>query len=185
MLLRAKAARVPSATTLETLRIEAGIPRYGIDMDETNVVTESLAEDEAVSYQRVVTSVRKSSRAYTGAVTSPKLIGLIYDDKAQDISTASAAKSDRRTVRKSGALRRKHFRPASTNPSRSPTSNTIISRRIHACMSSLTTRNMLRASPRFRSCAAVGTNKLTTLTKLKPHERAAANQPTATILFRN
>jgi folate-binding protein YgfZ len=35
---------------LEILRIEAGIPRYGIDMDETNVVTEVI--DDAVSYTK-------------------------------------------------------------------------------------------------------------------------------------
>src|SRR5216684_9019394 len=31
--------------TIETLRIEAGIARYGIDMDETNVVTETNLDD--------------------------------------------------------------------------------------------------------------------------------------------
>jgi len=36
---------------VETLRIEAGIPRYGIDMDETNVVTETNL-DEAVSFTK-------------------------------------------------------------------------------------------------------------------------------------
>lgn len=37
--------------TFETLRIEAGIPRYGIDMDETNVVTETNLDD-AVSFTK-------------------------------------------------------------------------------------------------------------------------------------
>jgi folate-binding protein YgfZ len=37
--------------TLETLRIEAGIPRYGRDMDETTVVTEANL-DEAVSFTK-------------------------------------------------------------------------------------------------------------------------------------
>lgn len=37
--------------TLEVLRIEAGIPRYGIDMDDTNVVTETSLDD-AVSYTK-------------------------------------------------------------------------------------------------------------------------------------
>jgi folate-binding protein YgfZ len=40
-----------SSETLETLRIEAGIPRYGIDMDETTVVTEANL-DEAVSFSK-------------------------------------------------------------------------------------------------------------------------------------
>ena len=36
---------------LETLRVEAGIARYGIDMDETNVVTETNLDD-AVSFSK-------------------------------------------------------------------------------------------------------------------------------------
>ena len=37
--------------TFEVLRVEAGIPRYGRDMDETNVVTETNLDD-AVSYTK-------------------------------------------------------------------------------------------------------------------------------------
>jgi folate-binding protein YgfZ len=37
--------------TFETLRIEGGIPRYGVDMDETNVVTETSLDD-AVSFTK-------------------------------------------------------------------------------------------------------------------------------------
>jgi aminomethyltransferase len=40
-----------SSETLETFRIEAGIPRFGIDMDETTVVTEANL-DEAVSFTK-------------------------------------------------------------------------------------------------------------------------------------
>ena len=40
-----------SNDTFETLRIEAGVPRYGIDMDETNVVTETTLDD-AVSFTK-------------------------------------------------------------------------------------------------------------------------------------
>ena len=40
-----------AAETLETMRIEAGILRYGIDMDETNVVTETNLED-AISFTK-------------------------------------------------------------------------------------------------------------------------------------
>jgi folate-binding protein YgfZ len=43
-------ARPVGYDALEILRIEAGQPRYGVDMDETNVVTESL--DDAVSYTK-------------------------------------------------------------------------------------------------------------------------------------
>src|SRR4029079_9558361 len=44
-------ARSVSKETFETLRIEAGVPRYGIDMDETNVVTETNLDD-AVSFTK-------------------------------------------------------------------------------------------------------------------------------------
>ncbi len=50
-LLMKAGAQTVSSETLETLRIEAGIPRYGIDMDETTVVTEANL-DEAVSFTK-------------------------------------------------------------------------------------------------------------------------------------
>jgi folate-binding protein YgfZ len=63
----------------ETLRIEAGIPRYGIDMDETNVVTETNL-DEAVSFakgcyigQEIIARIK-----YRGHVAK-KFTGLIFD----------------------------------------------------------------------------------------------------------
>jgi folate-binding protein YgfZ len=49
--LHAAGARPVGYDALEMLRIEAGIPRYAIDMDETNVVTEA-ALDDAVSYTK-------------------------------------------------------------------------------------------------------------------------------------
>ncbi len=64
---------------LERLRIEAGVPRYGIDMDETNVVTET-GLDEAVSYtkgcyigQEIIARIK-----YRGHVAK-KLVGLFFD----------------------------------------------------------------------------------------------------------
>jgi len=44
-------AQIVSDEVGETLRIEAGIPRYGIDMDETTVVTETNLDD-AVSFTK-------------------------------------------------------------------------------------------------------------------------------------
>jgi folate-binding protein YgfZ len=49
--LHAAGARPVGYDALEILRIEAGLPRYGIDMDETNVVTEA-ALDDTVSYTK-------------------------------------------------------------------------------------------------------------------------------------
>jgi folate-binding protein YgfZ len=64
---------------LDRLRIEAGVPRYGIDMDETNVVTET-GLDEAVSYtkgcyigQEIIARIK-----YRGHVAK-KLVGLFFD----------------------------------------------------------------------------------------------------------
>ncbi|MDQ3135595.1 MAG: hypothetical protein M3Q76_12495 [Acidobacteriota bacterium] len=48
----AAGARPCGHETLEVLRIEAGVPRYGVDVDETNVVLEAGTEDEAVSYTK-------------------------------------------------------------------------------------------------------------------------------------
>lgn len=47
----AAGAQTVSPQTFEILRIEAGIPRHGIDMDETNVVLETNLDD-AISYTK-------------------------------------------------------------------------------------------------------------------------------------
>jgi folate-binding protein YgfZ len=49
--LLAAGARTVSDDVFEILRIEAGMARYGVDMDETNVVTETNLED-AVSFTK-------------------------------------------------------------------------------------------------------------------------------------
>ncbi|HKO59691.1 MAG TPA: glycine cleavage T C-terminal barrel domain-containing protein [Pyrinomonadaceae bacterium] len=67
----------------EVLRIEAGIPRHGVDMDETNVVSETNLDD-AVSYtkgcyigQEIIARIK-----YRGHVAK-KLIGLSFADKRE------------------------------------------------------------------------------------------------------
>jgi folate-binding protein YgfZ len=44
--------RVCGWTVLETARIEAGIPRFGADMDETNLAPETGIESRAISYSK-------------------------------------------------------------------------------------------------------------------------------------
>lgn len=68
-----------SSDSLETLRIEAGIARYGVDVDETNVVTETNLDD-AVSFtkgcyigQEIIARIK-----YRGHVAK-KLTGLLLD----------------------------------------------------------------------------------------------------------
>lgn len=71
-------ARPVGYDALEILRIEAGLPRYGVDMDDTNVVTETNL-DEAVSYtkgcyigQEIIARIR-----YRGHVAK-KLSGISF-----------------------------------------------------------------------------------------------------------
>lgn len=78
LLLKAGAQPVGS-DALETLRIEAGIARYGIDMDESNVVTETNLDD-AVSFtkgcyigQEIIARIK-----YRGHVAK-KLAGLRFE----------------------------------------------------------------------------------------------------------
>jgi folate-binding protein YgfZ len=74
-------AREVDDETAELLRIEAGIPRYSVDMDDTNVVSET-ALDDAVSYtkgcyvgQEIIARIK-----YRGHVAK-KLTGLSFVEK--------------------------------------------------------------------------------------------------------
>ncbi|HKR21899.1 MAG TPA: glycine cleavage T C-terminal barrel domain-containing protein, partial [Pyrinomonadaceae bacterium] len=76
----AAGAQVVSPETFEILRIEAGIPRHGIDMDETNVVLETNLDD-AISYtkgcylgQEIIVRIK-----HRGHVAK-KLTGLKFDE---------------------------------------------------------------------------------------------------------
>lgn len=76
--LHSRGARPVGYDALDILRIEAGWPRYGVDMDETNVVTEA-ALDEAISYtkgcyvgQEIIARIK-----YRGHVAK-KLSGVLF-----------------------------------------------------------------------------------------------------------
>lgn len=90
--LSAAGARPVGYNALEILRIEAGSPRYGIDMDESNVVTEAPLDD-AVSYtkgcyvgQEIIARIK-----YRGHVAK-KLSGLKFD-RAVKVAAGAAIKS--------------------------------------------------------------------------------------------
>jgi tRNA-modifying protein YgfZ len=79
--LSAAGARPVGFEAFEILRIEAGQPRYGIDMDETNVVSETNLDD-AISYtkgcyigQEIVARIK-----YRGHVAK-KLIGVLFEQE--------------------------------------------------------------------------------------------------------
>jgi glycine cleavage system T protein len=78
---------------LEILRIEAGVPRYGIDMNDTNVVTEINLND-AVSYtkgcyigQEIIARIK-----YRGHVAK-KLSGLMFDGAAAAVAPGALINS--------------------------------------------------------------------------------------------
>ncbi|HVS21531.1 MAG TPA: aminomethyltransferase family protein [Pyrinomonadaceae bacterium] len=87
-------AQPVGSDALETLRIEAGIARYGVDMDETNVVTETNLDD-AVSFtkgcyigQEIIARIK-----YRGHVAK-KLTGIILESEANLKSGARILSSD-------------------------------------------------------------------------------------------
>jgi len=81
--LRDAGARPVGYDALEILRIEAGLPQYGVDMDDSNVVTEA-ALDTAVSYtkgcyvgQEIIARIK-----YRGHVAK-KLSRVVFDQAAK------------------------------------------------------------------------------------------------------
>jgi folate-binding protein YgfZ len=85
-------ARPVGYDAFEILRIEAGLPLYGVDMDETNVISET-ALDDAVSYtkgcyvgQEIIARIK-----YRGHVAK-KLAGLRFE-QAVKVEAGAAIKS--------------------------------------------------------------------------------------------
>jgi folate-binding protein YgfZ len=83
---------------LETLRIEAGVPRYGVDMDETNIVTET-GLDDAVSYtkgcyvgQEIIARIK-----YRGHVAK-KLSGLLFEADVKAVAGATIKSADGKDI---------------------------------------------------------------------------------------
>src|SRR5437588_10086186 len=96
-LIKAGAQNV-SLETLETLRIEAGIPRFGFDMDETTVVTEANL-DEAVSFtkgcylgQEIIVRIK-----HRGHVAK-KLTGMILGVNAELKRDAKVLSTDNKEI---------------------------------------------------------------------------------------
>lgn len=108
----AAGARPIGYDVYEMLRIEAGIPRYGVDMDETNVVTESLAEDDAVSYQKgCYIGQEIIARIHWRGHVAKKLTGLIFDEGAQYLSPMIGAKLKSADGKEIGRVTSRTFSP--------------------------------------------------------------------------
>lgn len=68
---------------LEILRIEAGLPRYGLDMDETNIVTEA-GLDDAVSYTKgCYTGQEIIARIHWRGHVAKKLAGILFNEEVE------------------------------------------------------------------------------------------------------
>jgi folate-binding protein YgfZ len=87
-----------SFETFETLRIEAGISRYGVDMDETTVVTETNL-DEAVSFtkgcylgQEIIVRIK-----HRGHVAK-KLTGMIFGENVELKREAKVLSTDDKEI---------------------------------------------------------------------------------------
>jgi len=77
--LRTAGAQPFGFDALEILRIEAGLPRYGLDMDETNIVTEA-GLDDAVSYTKgCYTGQEIIARIHWRGHVAKKLTGLVFE----------------------------------------------------------------------------------------------------------
>lgn len=76
-------ARPVGFDALETLRIEAGLPRHGADMDESNVVTET-GLDEAVSYTKgCYIGQEIIARIHWRGHVAKRLAGLVFEDEGE------------------------------------------------------------------------------------------------------
>ena len=91
--LRAQNAVEISDELYEVLRIENGIPKYGVDMDETTVVLET-GLDEAVSFNKgCYIGQEIIARIHFRGHVAKRLSGLIFEDDNADINPNDEIKS--------------------------------------------------------------------------------------------
>ena len=84
-------ARPAGFDALEVFRVEAGVPRYGVDASESNVVTEVLDEAEVVSYTKgCYTGQEIIARIHWRGHVAKKLAGLLLDSNAEASSGGDA-----------------------------------------------------------------------------------------------
>ena len=77
-------ARPAGHETLEVLRVEAGIPRHGVDASDANVVLEVVDEAEAVSYTKGCYAGQEIiARIHWRGHVAKRLAGVILDRDAE------------------------------------------------------------------------------------------------------
>jgi len=102
-------ATVVSANVAETLRIEAGIPRYGIDMDETTVVTETNLDDTVSFTKGCYTGQEIIVRIRHRGHVAKKLAGLVVEGQVPIEHHAKILSSDGNEI---GRVTSSTFSPA-------------------------------------------------------------------------
>jgi folate-binding protein YgfZ len=79
----AAGARPVGFDALEVLRVEAGVPRYGVDASDSNVVLEVVDESEAVSYTKGCYAGQEIiARIHWRGHVAKRLAGLVFDRDA-------------------------------------------------------------------------------------------------------
>jgi folate-binding protein YgfZ len=82
--LAAAGARRAGFDALEVLRVEAGVPRYGVDASDANVVLEVVDESEAVSYTKGCYAGQEIiARIHWRGHVAKRLAGVIFDRDAE------------------------------------------------------------------------------------------------------
>jgi folate-binding protein YgfZ len=91
----AAGARPAGFAALEVLRVEAGVPRFGVDADSANVVTEVVDEDEAVSYTKgCYVGQEIIARIHWRGHVAKRLAGLVFDREAEPPADARVRDCD-------------------------------------------------------------------------------------------
>jgi folate-binding protein YgfZ len=80
---------------LEVLRVEAGLPRYGVDASEANVVIEVLDEAEAVSYTKGCYAGQEIiARIHWRGHVAKRLAGLVFEGDVEPTPDSRLAEPD-------------------------------------------------------------------------------------------
>jgi folate-binding protein YgfZ len=78
----------------EVLRVEAGEPRYGVDVSETNVVLEAGREDEAVSYTKgCYIGQEIIARIHWRGHVAKRLAGLVFGEDGRELDAGAKVRT--------------------------------------------------------------------------------------------
>ena len=103
-------ARPAGREALEVLRVEAGVPHYGVDASDANVVLEVVDEAEAVSYTKGCYAGQEIiARIHWRGHVAKRLAGVIFDRDAE--APADARLRDCAGGREAGRITSSVFSP--------------------------------------------------------------------------